>query len=222
MLRTLTTILSGLILFIAAVFWPAGTIDWLAGWVYVGFVAASMIATVVLVRHINPELIERRLQVGEGTKRWDRIWSAIFRPLFVFIHIVAGLDAMRFAWSTMSQWLWPVGFALFASGMALVAWAMAVNRFFETNVRIQTDRGHRVIDAGPYAVVRHPGYVGFAGWCLAVPMMLGSWWAFVPAVLAVVSLAVRTVMEDRTLREELPGYADYTRRVGYRLIPGIW
>ena len=100
---------------------------------------------------------------------------------------------------------------------------MAVNPFFEKTVRIQHEIGHRVVDSGPYKIVRHPGYTGMIiGLILATPMLLGSGWAFVPALLAVVWAVVRTVLEDRTLRRELPGYEDYTRRVPYRLLPGIW
>jgi protein-S-isoprenylcysteine O-methyltransferase Ste14 len=99
---------------------------------------------------------------------------------------------------------------------------MGVNPFFEKTVRIQTERGHRVIDTGPYNFVRHPGYLGFFGWNLSAPMLLGSWWAFIPAVLSVISIVIRTALEDRTLRAELDGYEEYVRRIRYRLIPGVW
>ena len=84
------------------------------------------------------------------------------------------------------------------------------------------ERGHRVIDAGPYRYIRHPGYVGFAGWILATPLLLGSWWAFIPSIISIVALIIRTSFEDRTLREELNGYAAYAERVRYRLIPNVW
>ena len=99
---------------------------------------------------------------------------------------------------------------------------MVVNPFFEKTVRIQTDRGHRVVDTGPYAYVRHPGYVGFLGWILAAPLLLASVWAIVPALISVVGLVIRTALEDRTLRAELPGYPEYAARVRFRLIPGMW
>jgi protein-S-isoprenylcysteine O-methyltransferase Ste14 len=104
----------------------------------------------------------------------------------------------------------------------MLTWSMVVNPFFEKTVRIQTDRGHHVIDTGPYAYVRHPGYVGFTGWMISAPLLLDSSWAFVPALLAVVGIAIRTALEDRTLRAELPGYAEYAARVRFRLIPGVW
>ena len=99
---------------------------------------------------------------------------------------------------------------------------MVVNPFFEKTVRIQTDRGHRVIDRGPYAYVRHPGYLGFVGWILAAPLLLLSAWAVVPSFLAVLGIVIRTALEDRTLKLELPGYTDYAARVHYRLIPRLW
>lgn len=99
---------------------------------------------------------------------------------------------------------------------------MGVNPFFERTVRIQTERGHRVIDNGPYRFVRHPGYLGIFGWSLTTPLLLGSWWAFLPALLSIIGIMIRTALEDRTLREELTRYEEYTSRVHFRLIPGIW
>jgi protein-S-isoprenylcysteine O-methyltransferase Ste14 len=99
---------------------------------------------------------------------------------------------------------------------------MVVNPFFEKTVRIQTDQGHHVIDTGPYAYVRHPGYVRFVAWMISTPPMLGSNAAFVPALLAVMLLVIRTALEDRTFRAELPGYPEYAARVRFRLIPRIW
>ena len=99
---------------------------------------------------------------------------------------------------------------------------MGVNPFFEKTVRIQTERKHRVIDTGPYRFVRHPGYLGFFGWSLSAPLLLGSWWAFLPAVLSIFGLIIRTALEDKMLYEELTGYRKYASRVCYKLIPGIW
>jgi protein-S-isoprenylcysteine O-methyltransferase Ste14 len=89
-------------------------------------------------------------------------------------------------------------------------------------VRIQAERGHRVVTGGPYQYVRHPGYVGGILHHLAAPLVLGSPWALIPGALGAAALMARTALEDRTLREELPGYADYAQRVCYRLVPGVW
>jgi protein-S-isoprenylcysteine O-methyltransferase Ste14 len=115
-----------------------------------------------------------------------------------------------------------LGYLLLITGWIGVAWAETVNPFFEPGVRIQTERGHHVIDTRPYAIVRHPGYVAasvmFAGFAIS----LGSWWALIPAGVGSLVLVLRTVWEDRTLHVELPGYATYATRVRFRLIPGVW
>ncbi len=206
----------------ALLFVPAGRLDWAAGWLYMAVATIGMGSGFAWVRTRNPELIEHRMRFGKGTKTWDKVWLWVFSPVSLSVYVVAGLDAVRLGWSDMSDWLWPVGFILFAAGMTLFIWPMTVNPFFEKTVRIQTERGHRVIDTGPYQFVRHPGYVGFSGWILSVPLLLGSWWACLPALAAVALVVVRTALEDRTLRDELPGYSEYASRVRFRLIPTVW
>jgi protein-S-isoprenylcysteine O-methyltransferase Ste14 len=144
------------------------------------------------------------------------VWMALL------LAVVAGLDAVRFRWSAMPPaMLWP-GLALYAAGAVPVVWAMAANPFLERMVRIQQDRDHRVVSSGPYRFVRHPMYVGILLQAAALPLMLGSWWTFAPAAATWVLFAVRTALEDRTLRNELDGYEDYTRQTRYRLVPGVW
>ena len=213
---------AGLAMFAAILFVPAGRLDWAAAWVYLGLFVAFTIANLVYLRRVNPELIDRRTRLHRGTKRWDVVWSIVFSPLFVAVYAVAGLDAGRYGWSSVPGWLWLVGLALFLSGMALLSRAMGENPFFEKTVRIQEERGHRVVETGPYRLVRHPGYLGFVGWILSTPLLLGSWWAFVPTLLSIAGMMVRTALEDRTLRAELPGYAEYANRTRYRLVPGLW
>ena len=114
------------------------------------------------------------------------------------------------------------GLALIVGYFAVATWAPLVNPHLETYVRIQADRGHRVIDGGPYRVVRHPTYAGLALFFLGIPLSLGSLWGLLPAAIAVTLLIVRTALEDRTLLAELDGYAAYSQRVRFRWIPGIW
>jgi protein-S-isoprenylcysteine O-methyltransferase Ste14 len=136
--------------------------------------------------------------------------------------IVAGLDR-RWDWSPpFEPWLAIPGLCLVAVGYGFAVWAMIENEFFSGTVRIQRDRGHRVCDSGPYGFLRHPGYAGNA---LALPAMvlaLGSLWTAIPAAFALVVIVLRTSLEDKTLVKELPRYRDYSRRVRYRLVPGIW
>ena len=189
-LRLLIVLAATVAVFAVIILWPAGRPDWVAGWLYVGIVAMYFLVNAIYLERVNPGLIEARRRMGKGTKRWDRAWGAVFGPILLSTYVVAGFDAVRFEWSTMPPLLWPIGFILFVSGAALLSWSMGVNPFFEKTVRIQTDRGHRVIDTGPYAFLRHPGYLGFFGWCLSAPLLLGSWWAFVPAVLSLVGLVI--------------------------------
>jgi protein-S-isoprenylcysteine O-methyltransferase Ste14 len=163
-----------------------------------------------------------RRRVHPETKRWDKfVIGLLFLAMFA-IPLVAGVDDGRLHWSNMSWLLVGLGYLLLITGWIGVAWAETANPFFEPGVRIQTERGHHVIDTGPYAIVQHPGYVAacvmFAGFALS----LGSWWALIPAGVGSLVLVLRTVWEDRTLHVELPGYATYATRVRFRLIPGVW
>ena len=207
--------------FAALLFVPAGRLDWTLGWIYLGAVGLAVAVNWACLLRWNPELIERRMRLGEGTNRWDILWSVLFTPLMLAVYGVAGFDAREDAAGAPGA-AWLVGLALFIPGAAVLAWSMTVNPFFEKTVRIQTDRGHRVIDTGPYAWVRHPGYVGFAGWILSAPLLLGSRRAWLPALLSLAALVIRTALEDRTLRAELPGYPEYAKRVRFRLVPGVW
>jgi protein-S-isoprenylcysteine O-methyltransferase Ste14 len=209
------------LVFAALVLVPAGRLNWALGWIYLGIVLVSMAISWVWLMRRNPELIERRMRFGQGTKAWDKVWAVLYAPVIIAVYVVAGLEA-RDGDSSLPEAAWLLGLALFVPGSAILTWSMVVNPFFEKTVRIQTDHGHRVIDTGPYAHVRHPGYAGFVGWILSTPLLLASAWAFVPALLAVLGVMIRTVLEDRTLHAELPGYPEYAARVRFRLIPGVW
>lgn len=115
----------------------------------------------------------------------------------------------------------PMGVAVALLSTALIAWAMRSDRFFSLVVRIQKDRGHRVVAGGPYRFIRHPGYAGVSAFMLATPLILGSYWAFAPAAGTVAINVLRTALEDRTLPDELEGYTEYAGRVRYRLLPGM-
>jgi protein-S-isoprenylcysteine O-methyltransferase Ste14 len=196
-------------------------LDWTLGWIYVGIIFVTSTINLACLWRWNPGLIRRRIGFRRGTKTWDVVWLALFTAVMIAIYVIAVREGRDDVWKPPGA-AWLAGLAIFVPGWALIIWSMVVNPFFEKTVRIQTDRGHRVIDSGPYAYVRHPGYVGFAGWILSTPLLLSSASAFVPALLAVILLVIRTALEDRTLRAELPGYAEYTDRVRFRLIPGIW
>jgi protein-S-isoprenylcysteine O-methyltransferase Ste14 len=213
----------GLVVFGAILFLAAGRLDWLAGWAYLGMNALTQVLTAIVLIPRRPEMLAERSRVREGTKGWDRFLApAVVIVGALVVLITAGLDA-RFAWTA------PIGIALWGLALALAfgcqmffLWAMASNPFFATTIRIQDDRGHRVVSGGPYRLVRHPGYLGSLLYNLAIPLALGSLWTFLPALLTNVLIVVRTGLEDRTLRAELPGYREYAAVVRYRLFPGVW
>lgn len=212
----------GVIFVGVTLFWPAGTLNWIWGWVLVALYALWTLANGLIIGSRSPELLAERANRRPGTKRWDMLIMSVVGIITIIKHITAGLD-FRLGWSpSLPLWLHLLGTALAAAGYALTTWGMAENAFFSLVVRIQADRGHQVISSGPYRYVRHPGYAGTILFELTTPLLLGSWWAFIPSGIAALLMVVRTTLEDRTLYQELAGYQEYTRRVHYRLFPGIW
>ena len=202
--------------------WDSG---WWQAWVFSLLLFLIGIGGRIFAERRHPGLLAERSKLGKNVdvKPWDKVLGLLmFISLSFLLMIVAGLDH-RFKWSPVFPiWLNIIGFALIVTGYVFATWAMVENRFFSTLVRIQTDRGHTVCDSGPYGIVRHPGYAGNILPLLGIVLALGSVWTLIPAAGAMIITVLRTVLEDRTLQDELPGYRDYTRRVHYRLIPGIF
>jgi protein-S-isoprenylcysteine O-methyltransferase Ste14 len=203
-------------------FLPAGTLAWANGWLFVLVFLLSGILEALYLWRVNPEIFVARSRIHKGTKRWDWILIGFLIPVMMAIFPVAALDDGRFHWSAVPWWICGLGYVLYLVGMGIVTWALAVNKFFEPGVRIQTDRGHKVIDAGPYAIVRHPGYVATCFLMVGIALALGSLWALIPVGLFCLLLILRTRWEDQTLQAELHGYKEYAQRVRSRLIPGVW
>src|SRR5690606_20214485 len=134
----------------------------------------------------------------------------------------AGLDKLLGWTFPFSLQVKIIALAAILLGYGLGTWALVENRFFSGVVRIQTDRGHHVVTTGPYRFIRHPGYAGALLSYLCMPILFDSLWAWIPTLLLVVVLFIRTALEDKTLQTELPGYKEYAQKTRYRLIPGIW
>ncbi len=206
----------------AIVFLASGNFGWTWAWVFLGIYLLSIAVNATFLMRTSPETVAER---GSApiTQTWDKIVSAIWAiTQYLLVPLVAALD-VRLVWSGELALGWHIaGIILFAAGLGLFGWAMITNAYFSTAVRIQSERGHRVCTSGPYRAVRHPGYAGVLLQDIGVPLLLGSWWALIPAVLGTAAMIARTVFEDRTLRTELTGYSDYAKRVRCRLVPGIW
>lgn len=215
---SLSTIVSYVVLFVSA-----GTLRWANAWVYVGLTTAYLVTYAAVSVKLNPEMLNSRGSFSkEGTKTFDKVYAVLYLPIGFAIVVICGLDAARYHWSTMSLWLTVVGIVLVLPGFAIGIWAMAVNPYFECSVRIQEDRGQVVISSGPYRYMRHPGYAALIITLLAFPLVLGSWWGLVPSGALVLVVVIRTALEDRTLRDELPGYREYMDTTRYRLVPHVW
>jgi protein-S-isoprenylcysteine O-methyltransferase Ste14 len=207
------------------IFVSAGRIDIFRVWCYLVVSCIGMFGGIALVARADPELVNQRgiWKKTKGTKLWDKFLLSAYGLIgFYVLPVIAGLDVGRFRWSSLSwAFLAPAG-ALFLIASILIHWAMIVNTHFETTIRIQTDRNHQVITKGPYRFIRHPGYLGAILWALLTPLIIGSAYALIPAAIAALLLIIRTLLEDKTLRNELTGYSDYANTVKYRLLPGLW
>ena len=207
-----------LVLLIGLLFGSAGRWDLPFFWAYIG---AYLLVVATCLPRIDPELLQERLQPRPGGK--DRHLRLLGLPFFTAHIVVAGLDAGRFHWSGAVPMAVQIGGLVgCVLPLGLTVWAMAVNRFFSPVVRIQEERGHHLITTGPYQFVRHPGYAGLILAYLSSGPALGSWWSMIPMTGWILLLLRRTLVEDRFLRENLAGYADYSTRVRSRLLPGIW
>ena len=205
-------------------FTSAGRRDLPRAWLFFGAAFIYFVASTLAVYRFNPELLIARLTLRrEGSKTWDEVLMRVANLTgMLLLPAVAGLDVGRYGWSSLDLIYIVPGFALFVLGATFLTWAMIVNRYFESTVRIQEDRDHEVVSTGPYEFVRHPGYLSGILWMSSIPLIIGSLYTLIPVMIYGVMMVLRTHLEDRTLRDELPGYSEYAERVKYRLVPWVW
>jgi len=221
-LKRMVVVAASTIVWFAVFFAAAGRLDWTRAWICLAFYSLNLVINGIVIAWKNPTLFSTRGKQHKDTKTFDRVFAALYAALLLVTPLVAGLDAVRYGWSSLPFATLYAGVALHVLGMIPVAWAMAVNPYLETSVRIQSERGHRAVTTGPYRFIRHPMYVGVILQLAGMPLALGSLWAYVPTGMLVLLLIWRTGMEDRTLRNELAGYLEYAQRTRYRLLPGVW
>ena len=208
-------------LVLGVLFGCAGRLDWLRGWLFATLTIITLAVTIPVLKRENPRILRTRLQKTHGTKPLDNVIYAVMMTALLSFLAVAGLDA-RFGWSSLPFGWTYLGVLLYIAGYIPIGLAIAANPFVERTVRIQQERSHVVVTTGPYRIVRHPMYAGLMLVMASWPLLLGSTWSFVAWAVAAVTVFVRTALEDRTLRRELPGYEEYTKHTRYRLIPEIW
>lgn len=214
-----------LLLLLFSPFLASGDWTWGLGWLYTGSMILYTLLSRAIAIRLHPGFARERATASamQDTKRWDR-WLvplvALWLPLLAVL--TAGLDE-RLGWTAgLPGWVHWLGLGLLTFGYSVGTWAMAVNAFFSSHVRIQKDRGQTVVSSGPYGIVRHPAYATGMIAMLGIPLLLDSLLAFPAVILLGAGIVLRTALEDRTLQAELPGYTEYTQKVRYRLLPGIW
>ena len=218
LLKTLFAFLLGIFITGAMLFLPAGTLDYPGAWLFMALLFTPVLIMGVVLMAKNPELLRKRLEMKEREKTQQGV-VALSELLLVAAFIVAGLD-FRFGWSHVSDAIVIIASVVLLIGYALYAEVLRENVYLSRVVEVQ--EGQRVIDTGLYGIVRHPMYFAVTLLYLAIPLVLGSWWALLTMSPCVLLLAIRIKNEEQVLHQGLPGYTDYTGRVRYRMIPWVW
>jgi protein-S-isoprenylcysteine O-methyltransferase Ste14 len=210
------TVATGLILF-----WPAGTLHYWQGWLFISvFTAATIVPTIYLAR-TNPAALQRRMRAGpraEARAAQKIIITGSFVDLFVMMAFSA-FDH-RMGWSTVPVWVCLLGDVLVVAGLGIAMLVITENSYAAATVTVET--GQKVASGGLYKFVRHPMYVGNVIMMLGIPLALGSYWGLLFVIPGVAVLVFRILDEEKLLTHELPGYREYTQRVRYRLVPTVW
>jgi protein-S-isoprenylcysteine O-methyltransferase Ste14 len=220
--RVIAQTIGGIALMLTFIFIPAGTLRWPEAWLLIFLYFSCLAGAIFWMKKKAPALLKERMLKKPDTKSWDKKIIFLYSFFLILMIVLAGLDAVRFAWSRVPVALKALGFLGYIPAMALLFWVLTQNPFLSDRVRVQTDRGHYVCTTGPYRFVRHPMYAGIVLLIFCIPLSLGSFYALIPAAAIAVLFLLRTSLEDKTLHQELPGYQEYAQKVRYKLIPGIW
>lgn len=221
--KLLTQILLWFAITAALLFIPAGTLHWPSAWAYlVLWLITGTWSGLVLAKE-NPDILRERMRPlrQQSQKGWDRPILVTILAGWVALHVVAGLD-FRYGLSFVPLWLSVVGALGFVLATYVFHIVMLENSYASPLVKVDAERGHKVVSTGPYAWVRHPMYSGAIPYFIGAPLLLGSWYALAVGILLIGVLALRATWEEQVLMTELAGYADYAQRVRYRLVPGVW
>lgn len=218
LLKTLMAFLCGLFITGAMLFVPAGTLTYRGAWLFIALLFTPILVVGIMLMIKNPELLRKRLEMKEREKEQKSV-VALSGLLLVASFIVAGLD-YRFGWSNIPDAVVAIASVVLLVGYALYAEVLRENTYLSRVVEVQ--EGQRVIDTGLYGIVRHPMYFAVSLLYLAIPLILGSWWALLVMSPCILLLVLRIKNEEQVLHQGLPGYTDYTKRVRYHMIPWLW
>jgi len=211
-------LLAGVLMFGLLFFLPAGTWRYWQAWMYIGVLITPMFFVIAYFMKKDPDLLERRMRMRERRTEQRKIinLSVLF---FVLAYILPGFD-IRFGWSKMPAWVSIVAAVVMFLSYLIVFRTMQVNSFLSRVIEVAENQ--KVIDTDVYGIVRHPMYVGMTVLYVVSPIVLGSWWAVIPALVIIPVIVFRILDEEKALEKELPGYMEYKQKVKYRLIPFVW
>jgi protein-S-isoprenylcysteine O-methyltransferase Ste14 len=224
MAKGLVALIAEFAVFAALLFVSAGTVLWPAGWVFMAIFFGFALAITLWVGREEPELLAERLSapIQRSQPLWDKVFVAVVMLLFVVWLISMPLDAVRFGWSQMPGWLQGLGALGLVLSLYVVFLTFRENAYLALVVKVQEQRGQRVVTSGPYQYVRHPMYASMFLFLPGSALLLGSWWGLLLCLPILGLLVWRTTLEEQLLKEELAGYEEYARLVRYRLIPYVW
>ena len=205
-------------LLLAMFFLPAGTFAYWEAWVYLTVILVSMFSFLIYFLKNDPELLERRMRMREKEAE-QKLIVRILSLWFLFTFLLPGFDK-RFEWSDVSVEVVIVADILVLLSYGMIFLVLRENRYASRIIEVELEQ--KVISSGPYAIVRHPMYLGGSLMFLFAPLALGSYWAIIPSLLIIPILVARIRNEEKILERELGGYQEYMQRTKYRLIPGIW
>ena len=208
----------GLLLVGLLIFLPAGTLDYPYGWLFLGLLFVPMLIAGFVMLYKSPDFLRKRLDAKEKQGKQKRV-VAFSGLMFVAGFVVAGLD-FRFGWSCMPRWVVITASVLFLIAYAFYAEVMRENAYLSRTIKVE--EGQQVVDTGLYGIVRHPMYAVTVLLFLMIPLVLGSWYALIAFAGYPAIIIVRLKDEEALLTKELPGYAEYKKKVKYRLFPFIW
>jgi len=214
----LSRLVGGAIFFLLIFLLPAGTWTYWQAWLYIGVLFTPMLFVLAYFIRRDPELLVRRMRMREQRTTQRKIIQ--FSGLFLTLaYLLPGFD-IRYGWSRMPAWVSLLSAAVMFLGYALVVRTMQVNRFLSRVIEV--DKDQQVVDTDVYSLVRHPMYVGMIVLFMATPLVLGSYWAVLPALAVFPVIVARIMDEEKALEQDLPGYRAYQQKVRYRLIPFVW
>lgn len=202
----------------AIIFLPAWTLRYWQGWLYMAILFIPMLLVMVYMLRNAPELLERRLRMRERETQQKKIIALSYIP-FLLAYVLPGFD-VRLGWSNVPAWVSIAAAVVVLVGYGVVFLVFRENQYASRVVEVEKEQS--VISSGPYGVVRHPMYVGMLLLYIFSPLVLGSYWAMLPAALIVPVITARILNEENVLARDLNGYPEYMQKVRYRLIPGVW